>query len=252
VKDAQGRRLIQEDMLCGDSPQQEQKENLYQSRRHYLITRCGVKDDNEMGIKVLAMKKIMDGVKKEVNECTCAKMKMEFYPQAYDTYGITYIRDGVVLPAHCLETIKLSWKQDYSQTNTKKLHMFWDHLRQKQTLWAEVFSQEVMASCYLAYDPLYKSFQAKNRTKKQGPKFKDGVLSCVLFYMKTKQMNFRKSNQTFRGFAIGKRGKKGLVGNALELQLKAFCVAKPVVTDSIEEKDKVRAVVEIKRKDKEK
>ena len=245
--DGNGKRLIQEDMLWGDTAVGQKKIDIDVAITKYLKrnypNEC--RDDTIKGM-VKGMWSVMRDVRKELKECSSAKMKMDFFPKAYSKYGITYIRNGIVLPATCMETIKKSWQQDWTDRNAKKLHSFWDHERQQQTLWAELFSQEAMESCNLTYDPKYNDFKQKNRLKKQGPKFKDGALLVCSFYIKMRRNNFRDGNKMNRDFKIRKRGKKGMVGDDLQEQLVSFCNVNKVITTSASEMESCRAIAKLK------
>lgn len=241
--------MIQENMFWGDTPTGKKKEDINDGVEDYIRRYYTVDNQIEMTSMKGDMMVILKDIRKEINECTNAKLKMDFYPKAYEIYGITYVHKGVVLPATCLETIKKSWAQDFSLSNTKLQHCFWDHMRQEQTLWAEIFSQDVMDSCNLVYDPSYTKFTTRNQKKTRGPKFNDGALENVKFYMKTVRDSFRKVNLNIRSFIVKSREKKGKVGADLETQLKEFCIFNPVLTKSKDLIANSRAIFEIKKKD---
>lgn len=235
-------------MPWGDTPRGQKKVEIANSIEKYVKRHYPDDCKDEMTFKGMCkgMWSVLRGVRKELNECTSAKMKMDFFPKAYSKYGITYVRNGIVLPATCMETIKKSWEQDWANPNMKRQHCFWDHERQVSALWAEIFAQEAMEACNLTYDKDYDDFKKRNRQKKQGPKFKDGALQTCLFYMKKKRDNFREGNKMNRDFTIGKRGKKGMVGAELQVQMERFCHDNMVLTTSRAECSSVRAIVRLK------
>jgi hypothetical protein len=257
-----GKRLIRPKMSWGDSPWRDKRKLLDQEFEKYVLEKYNFLDldvvYNEQILKkhnlrgltkvefarkglVKGLWKCMREVRSEVKRVGRQWLKINFYRKAGERCGIMYYEGGSWKEATKAKDVYKSWKNDWSDDNIKRHHLFWDHFLQSRLGWEEEILEYIIKELDLAWEEeSFIGFENDNvvRTgtdgkvvKRRGPKRKNTWMEPFKRQVKDQRDYMRRSGKTNRDFKRfnGQKGHTGKRGTSLQACYKSIIDSNPIL-----------------------